>query len=152
MKKLLLVTSMVLGLSSVASAEANLQHFNNLIQGVTIEKVNPSVIEGMYEVFVKESQYPVFLSKDGKYMLEGNAIDLVKGVNMSEGYANTKNKEKIATLNEQDMVIYKAPNETDVVTIFTTTDCPFCRRLHSQLDEYLAEGITIRYIGFPLGG
>jgi len=152
MKKLLLASTMLLGLSGVAAAEANLEHFNNLIQGVTIEKVQPSVIDGMYEVFVKESLYPIFLSKDGKYMLEGNAIDLVKGVNMSESYVNAKNRDKIATLDEKDMVIYQAPNEKYVVTVFTTTDCPFCRRLHSQMDEYLAEGITIRYIGFPFRG
>ncbi len=143
---------MLLGLSGVAAAEANLKHFNNLIQGVTIEKVQPSAIEGMYEVFVKESLYPIFLSKDGKYMLEGNAIDLVKGVNLSESYVNAKNKEKIETLDEKDMLVYKAPDEKYVVTIFTTTDCPFCRRLHSQMDEYLAEGITVRYIGFPFRG
>src|SRR5699024_10035801 len=111
MKKLLLASTMLLGLSGVAAAEANLEHFNNLIQGVTIEKVQPSVIDGMYEVFVKESLYPIFLSKDGKYMLEGNAIDLVKGVNMSESYVNAKNRDKIATLDEKDMVIYQAPNE-----------------------------------------
>lgn len=152
MKKLLLASSMLLGLSGVAMADANLEHFNNLIQGVTVEKVQPSVIDGMYEVFVKESLYPIFLSKDGKYMLEGNAIDLVKGVNMSESYVNVKNKEKIATLDEKDMLVYKAPNEKYVVTVFTTTDCPFCRRLHAQMDEYLAEGITVRYIGFPFRG
>lgn len=152
MKKLLLTSAMLIGLSGVAAAEVNLEHFNNLIQGVTVEKVQPSVIDGMYEVFVKESLYPIFLSKDGKYMLEGNAIDLVKGINMSETYVNAKNKEKIATLDEKDMVIYKAPNEKYVVTVFTTTDCPFCRRLHSQMDEYLAEGITVRYIGFPFRG
>lgn len=152
MKKLLLASSMLIGLSGVATAEANLEHFNNLIQGVTVEKVQPSIIDGMYEVFVKESLYPIYLSKDGKYMLEGNAIDLVKGINLSESYVNAKNKEKIATLDEKDMVIYKAPNEKYVVTVFTTTDCPFCRRLHAQMDDYLAEGITIRYIGFPFRG
>ncbi|MHC5225796.1 thioredoxin fold domain-containing protein [Ignatzschineria sp. LJL83] len=152
MKKLLLSSAIFLGLSSSAFAEANLQHFNNLIQGVTIEKVQASEIDGLYEVFVKESLYPIFLSKDGKYMLEGNAIDLVKGVNLSESYVNSKNKAKLATLAEKDMVIYKAPNEKYVVTVFTTTDCPFCRRLHDQRDEYLAEGITIRYLGFPFRG
>ena len=152
MKKLLLSSAIFLGLSSAAFADANLQHFNNLIQGVTIEKVQASEIDGLYEVFVKESLYPIFLSKDGKYMLEGNAIDLVKGVNMSESYVNAKNKDKIKTLDEKDMVIYKAPNEKYVVTVFTTTDCPFCRRLHEQRDQYLAEGITIRYLGFPFRG
>lgn len=152
MKKLLLTSATLLGLSGIAYAEANLEHFNKLIQGVTIEKAQPSVIEGLYEVFVKESPYPIFLSKDGKYMLEGNAIDLVKGENMSERYANMKNKDLIAELDEKDMIVYKSPNEKYVVTVFTTTDCPFCRMLHSQMDDYLAEGITVRYISFPFRG
>lgn len=152
MKKLLLTSATLLGLSGIAYAEANLEHFNNLIQGVTVEKVQPSVIGNLYEVFVKESPYPIFISKDGKYMLEGNAIDLVKGVNMSENYANMKNKDLIAELDEKDMTIYRAPNETNVVTVFTTTDCPFCRMLHHQMDDYLAEGITVRYIAFPYRG
>lgn len=152
MKKLLLTSATLIGLSGVAFAEANLEHFNNLIQGVTVEKVQPSVIGDLYEVFVKESPYPIFLSKDGKYMLEGNAIDLVKGENMSESYANVKNKDLIAGLDEKDMLIYKSPKEQHVVTIFTTTDCPFCRMLHAQMDDYLAQGITVRYIGFPYRG
>ena len=152
MKKLLLVSTTLLGLYSVANADVDLKHFNNLIQGVTVEEVQPSVIDGLYEVFVKESPYPIFLSKDGKYMLEGNAIDLIKGVNMSENYANRQNKEKIAKINPADMVIYKSPKETNVVTVFTTTDCPYCRMLHAQIDDYLAEGITVRYIAFPYRG
>lgn len=152
MRKLLLASATLLGLSNMAFADVNLDHFNKLIQGVTIENVQASEINGLYEVFVKESPYPIFLSKDGKYMLEGNAIDLVKGINMSENYVNAKNKEKIAKLDEKDMVVYKSPKEQHVVTIFTTTDCPFCRMLHAQMDDYLAAGITVRYVAFPYRG
>ncbi len=152
MKKLLLVTMTALGINTVAFADVNLKHFNDLIQGVTIEKTQPSEIEGLYEVFVKETPYPIFISKDGRYMLEGNAVDLVKGINLSENYINSHIKGKIDQVNEKDMVIYKAPKEEQVITVFTTTDCPFCRMLHSQLDDYLAEGITVRYLAFPYRG
>lgn len=152
MKKLLWVAMTAVGLSSTAIADVNLKHFNDLIQGVTIEKTQPSEIEGLYEVFVKETPYPIFISKDGRYMLEGNAVDLVRGINLSETYINSHIKEKMDQVNEKDMVIYKAPKEEQVVTVFTTTDCPFCRMLHSQLDEYLAEGITVRYLAFPYRG
>ncbi len=152
MKKTLLSGLVLLGMANVALAQADLTHFNKLIQGVTIEKTQPSEIEGFYEVFLKESPYPVFLSKDGRYMLEGNAIDLVKGINLSDNYVNERNKDKIDAIAEKDMTIYRSPNEKHVVTVFTTTDCPFCRMLHSQLDDYLENGITVRYLAFPYRG
>ncbi len=152
MKKLLLITMTTLGLSTTAFADINLKPFHDLIQGVTIEKIQPSEIEGLYEVFIAEMPYPIFISKDGRYMIEGNAVDLVKGINLSEIYINSHVKDKIDQVKEQDMVIYRAPKESKVVTIFTTTDCPFCRKLHSQLDDYLAEGITVRYLAFPYRG
>ena len=38
------------------------------------------------------------------------------------------------------------------VTIFTDIDCGYCRKLHSELDQYLAQGITIQYVFFPRAG
>jgi thiol:disulfide interchange protein DsbC len=38
------------------------------------------------------------------------------------------------------------------VTVFTDVDCTYCRKLHGQMDEYLAEGIAIRYMLYPRNG
>ena len=38
------------------------------------------------------------------------------------------------------------------VSIFTDIDCTYCRRLHSEIDEYLAAGIEVRYFLYPRGG
>ena len=38
------------------------------------------------------------------------------------------------------------------INVFTDVDCTYCRRLHSQIDEYLAEGIEIRYLLYPRNG
>ena len=36
------------------------------------------------------------------------------------------------------------------VTVFTDVDCPYCRRLHSRINEYNALGIAFDYVFFPL--
>ena len=32
------------------------------------------------------------------------------------------------------------------VTVFTDIDCTYCRKLHAQIDEYLENGIAVRYV------
>ena len=43
-----------------------------------------------------------------------------------------------------------SPAET--VTVFTDVDCGYCAKLHSEMADYLAEGIAVRYIAFPRAG
>ena len=50
------------------------------------------------------------------------------------------------------MVVYPAKNEKHVVTIFTDITCSYCRKLHAQIDEYNALGITIQYLAYPRSG
>lgn len=152
MKKLLtsiLTATLLLG---VASGEPDLKHFHSVIPGMTVESFKPSVIEGIYELKLKESPTPVYISNNGRYMLEGQAIDLVRKVNITQSYLNEGNKKLLAEVKEEEMIIYRSPKEEKVVTIFTDIDCPFCKMLHKDLDKYLDEGITIRYLGYPFMG
>jgi thiol:disulfide interchange protein DsbC len=38
------------------------------------------------------------------------------------------------------------------VTVFTDIDCPYCRKMHSQIAEYNTRGIAVRYAFFPRSG
>ncbi len=50
------------------------------------------------------------------------------------------------------MVVFKPKIKKYTVSIFTDIDCGYCRKLHSEIDQYLAEGITIQYLFFPRAG
>lgn len=52
----------------------------------------------------------------------------------------------------EEMIIFKAPMQKYVINIFTDIDCGYCRKLHSEIDQYMAEGITVRYLFFPRAG
>ena len=41
---------------------------------------------------------------------------------------------------------------TDVITVFTDITCGYCHKLHEQMADYNALGITVRYLAFPRQG
>ena len=50
------------------------------------------------------------------------------------------------------MIVYK-PEKTDyVLTVFSDTSCPYCQKLHEELDKLIENNIEIRYILFPRFG
>jgi len=50
------------------------------------------------------------------------------------------------------MIIFKPEKVKHVVTVFTDIDCGYCRKLHGEMDNYLAEGIEVRYMMYPRAG
>jgi|GEM_PF-1958558 len=63
--------------------------------------------------------------------------------------ANPDLAAKVKALPESDLIIYSPDTAKHQVTVFTDVNCPFCRRLHTQMDDYLLFDIEIRYAAFP---
>jgi thiol:disulfide interchange protein DsbC len=50
-------------------------------------------------------------------------------------------------------LIVFSPDEVEAtVSVFTDIDCTFCRRLHAQIDQYMEQGIEVRYFLYPRNG
>ena len=141
------------GLNEKELKELMKQRFPSL----NINLINDSPIPGFYAI--EADGELVYLSKDGRYFIQGTAIDLEKRVNLNRQQTQVWNnlkapmrKADVAKLDEKDMVIFKAPNEKHVITVFTDIDCGYCRKLHRERQDYLERGITIRYLAFPRAG
>ncbi|MDC9435736.1 thioredoxin fold domain-containing protein, partial [Clostridioides difficile] len=67
---------------------------------------------------------------------------------------NVTNKLLMSQLNalEKEMIVYKAPDEKHVITVFTDITCGYCHKLHEEMKDYNALGITVRYLAFPRQG
>jgi thiol:disulfide interchange protein DsbC len=63
--------------------------------------------------------------------------------------ANPELARQVAAIPESDLIIYRPDEPRYSVTVFTDVNCPFCRRVHTQLDDYLLFDIEIRYAAFP---
>lgn len=114
------------------------------------QHVNPSPVEGWYTV--QKGAIIAYVSADGRYLLQGDLIDLDSSVNLSEESRNEARLQMLATIPKDQQIVFSPPEVKYSVAVFTDIDCTFCRRLHSQIDDYLAQGIEVRYLLYPRSG
>lgn len=115
-----------------------------------VDAVKPSVIKGLYEAAIGANIY--YVSEDGKYLIQGRLVDIAARKDLTEEKLNGTRKLAIENMGKEDMIIFKAKIPKYTVTIFTDIDCGYCRKLHSELDQYSAQGITIQYLFYPRAG
>ena len=93
-----------------------------------------------------------FISEDGKNLLQGDLYNLDTKKNLTEGKRAGGRLKVIDAIDPATMIIFKPTKTRYVVDVFTDLDCAYCRKLHSEIDSYLAEGIEIRYLAYPRSG
>lgn len=124
--------------------------------GFLVSAVSPFAVEGFYEILTDRGIY--YISSDAKYLLVGDVYDLDNQINLSKQKRMQVSRDKV-TANidklksfEKDMIVYKAPQEKHVITVFTDPSCTYCQKLHAEMADYHKQGITVRYLAFPRGG
>lgn len=123
---------------------------SGLFNEIEPEHVRASPVEGWYTI--RKGAIIAYISSDGRYLLQGDLIDLDEEVNLSEHERNDARLEMLATIPAENMIVFSPEVPRFAVTVFTDIDCTYCRRFHSQIDEYLAQGIEVRYLLYPRNG
>ena len=114
------------------------------------EDVSTSPVEGWY--MIHKGSVVVYISADGRYLLQGDMIDLDQDVNLSESARNAGRRELLASLLDDQVILFSPAEVKYSVSIFTDVECTYCRRLHSQINDYMAHGIEVRYLLYPRNG
>jgi thiol:disulfide interchange protein DsbC len=114
------------------------------------EHVRQSPVDGWYTV--RKGAIVAYISSDGRYLLQGDLIDLDAEINLSEQDRNEARLELLGAISAKDMIVFSPEVTRYTVTVFTDVDCTYCRRFHGQIDEYLAQGIEVRYLLYPRNG
>lgn len=146
-KGLLSFTMLAIVLSGAAHADESAIRQALARQGIKNADISASPIAGVSTVLINSGV--IYMTDDGQYIIEGPMYDVSgkRAVNIS----NTVLLNKLDVL-EPEMIIYKAPEERYVVTVFTDITCGYCRKLHEEIGDYNALGITVRYLAFPRQG
>ena len=118
--------------------------------GIKVESIVPAPLPGYYQVVA--SGRMVYVSTDGRYMINGNLIDLKSKTDLSAASWSTLRKAELAKVPASQRLVYSPPNPKHTVTIFTDVDCGFCRQLHAHIDEYNKQGIAVEYVFWPREG
>jgi thiol:disulfide interchange protein DsbC len=114
------------------------------------ENIKTSPVSGWYTI--QKGSIVAYVSGDGRYLLQGDLIDLDSQVNLSEISRNEARHDLMAAVADDEVILFSPAEPQYSVSVFTDVDCTYCRRLHSQIDEYLAQGIEVRYLLYPRNG
>ena len=114
------------------------------------DKISESPIDGLYEVVV--GSQVVYMSVDASYMIEGDLYNLVTKENVTEKAKSVIRLAAINKLGAEKMVVYKPETVKNTITVVTDIDCPYCRRLHNEIPDYMENNVEVRYIFMPLKG
>ncbi len=142
------------GSFAVAADDAQLEavraRINGMFGEISPENINRSPVDGWYTVH--KGSIVAYVSEDGRYLLQGDMIDLDRQVNLSEQTRNESRREVMSSITDDQVILFSPAEIKHTVTVFTDVDCTYCRKLHGQMDEYLAAGIQIRYLLYPRNG
>jgi|HubBroStandDraft_4_1064222.scaffolds.fasta_scaffold15323_3 thiol:disulfide interchange protein DsbC len=119
-------------------------------EGVKPEDIRPTPVPGVFEL--RRDADILYVSQDGKYVFTGDLYRVAGRQNLTEVRRSELRRELISAVPESRMVVFSPPNPKYTVTVFTDVDCPYCRTLHSQIDEYNRLGVKVRYLFFPRSG
>jgi thiol:disulfide interchange protein DsbC len=114
------------------------------------EHVNQSPMEGWYTI--QKGSVVAYVSDDGRYLFQGDLIDLESSVNLTERSRADSRRALVNSLADEDSILFSPAEPKYSVTVFTDIDCGYCRKLHSQIDEYMNQGIAVRYVLYPRNG
>ena len=137
--------------SNEALIESNLK--NILPPDTTIESIEPSSLKGIYKVYYGDLQ-PIYVSEDGNFFIYGDMYKIGSNdiTNLTKEEIKGRRSDILDSIPADELIIFKSNNELVSITVFTDVDCGYCRKLHSQIDEYNQAGITIKYAAFPRSG
>lgn len=121
-----------------------------MFESIEPENIKASPIDGWYTI--QQGSIVAYVSANGRYLMQGDLIDLDSQLNLTEQSRNGARRELLETLGDDEAIVFSPAEVKHTVTIFTDIDCGYCRKLHNQIDEYLDEGIQVRYLLYPRNG
>lgn len=147
----LALTAAIAQAASDPSQDAVRASVMKLVPNATIDSIEPAPMAGFQQVLM--GGHMVYVSNDGRYLMQGGLYDATTKVDLSEQRLGKARTAKLASIPaSQHLVFAPASKPKYKITVFTDLDCGYCRKLHSEIADYNAKGIEVDYLFFPRSG
>jgi thiol:disulfide interchange protein DsbC len=151
MKKFLAITLILLTNYALADVSVVVNKLKPFFPEIKAENISPSQLDGYYEVILTNPFIDViYISIDGKYVIQGAVTDLDLMTNISTNRINSIKLNILESISDSDKIVFKAKEEKYVINVFTDVDCPYCAKLHANMRQMNDLGITVKYLASPL--
>ena len=151
----LLFASLLMNTSAYADAETE-KMLSGKIKEVlgkdaVVNSVTQTPVQSLYEIVFNNGKV-VYMSEDGRYVFEGDLMDLAERQNLTENRRIAARGETFENIDVSKLIEY-APEKTEhVLYVYTDIDCGYCRKFHNQMKQLNDNGIAVRYLAFPRAG
>ena len=131
------------------------ERVRNVLKGlnpaIRVDGIEASPVRGFHQV-VAGGQV-VYVSDDGKYLFQGELMDVAARKNLSDVALSKVRGEVLKTLPLADRIVF-SPTGTPKhkVVVLTDIECGYCRKFHSEIAEINRRGIEVEYLAFPRAG
>lgn len=136
---------------SMAQSEAA-QILDGLVDKVF--DVQLAEVPGMWLVEVEKdrNRFPVYIDFSKKYLLSGNVIRIADLANVTRQAQAGTHLVDISRIPLDDALLLGSPKAETRVIVFTDPECPYCRKLHTELHEVVRRDPQIAFYikMFPL--
>jgi len=136
--------------NAAAQVPAKYRFVQELFPTVEVTAVSPSPLPGFLQMEVGAEIF--YVSNDGKYLLQGEVFDIETKVSLTENAKSGSRLEILERFGNDKAIVFAAPEPVTTITVFTDIDCGYCRKLHREVADFNAKGISVRYLFFPRSG
>jgi len=139
------------GTADNAAVEARVRaSLGELDPNFSPDYIGAAPFAGFREVVV--SGQVLYVSDDGRYLMQAQPYDISKrAMATSEGLLAYR-RGLLAQVPADQRISFVPPNAKYTVTVFTDTECGYCRKLHQDIAELNRNGIGVEYLAFPRMG
>ena len=95
-----------------------------------------------------------YVTADGEFIINGDLYQIEKNslINFSDMRDSKKRINRILEINPSEFITFEPKEKKTVIYVFTDVDCGYCRKLHSEITNYLENGIQVNYLAYPREG
>jgi thiol:disulfide interchange protein DsbC len=111
-----------------------------------VKSVSPAPVSGLYEVLVGNDIF--YTDTSGKYLIQGEIIELASGKNITEQRQADLNRIKWSDLNPAYAFKSIRGNGSRQLAIFSDPNCGYCKRLEKSLQQI--DNVTIYTYLIPI--
>jgi thiol:disulfide interchange protein DsbC len=148
---LLILTLLATGAAVAATETEELQKkLAQTYPEVRTDQLAPSPIPGLFELRI--GPQVAYVSADGRFLVRGDIIEVSSNDNITEARRGAARLSAINDVGDAQMVVFSPKQVKHTINVFTDVDCGYCRKLHREIDQYMAQGIRVRYLFFPRSG
>ena len=97
--------------------------------------------QGIWEVIVEKGgkKYPLYVDYSGRYLFNGQVIRMADMENLTGQRFVDLNRVDFASIPLGNAVVLGNPKSARKVVVFDDPDCPWCRKLHGEIQQVVAK-------------